>query len=53
VVYTPGHRQAVCMEPYTCVPDAIRLQSTGLKTGLQILKPSEEFRTTITMKVSS
>ena len=53
VVYTPGHRQAVCMEPYTCVPDAIRLQSAGLKTGLQILKPGEEFRTTITIKVSS
>ena len=52
VVYTPGHRQAVCMEPYTCVPDAIRLESTGVKTGLQILKPGEEFHTTIAIKVS-
>ncbi len=53
VVYTPGHRQAVCMEPYTCVPDAVHLQSTGMPTGLQILKPGEEFRTTIAIKVSS
>jgi aldose 1-epimerase len=53
VVYTPGHRHAICMEPYTCVPDAIRLQSTGIETGLQVLKPGEEFRTTITIKVSS
>jgi aldose 1-epimerase len=52
VIYTPGHRQAICLEPYTCVPDAIRLAAVGHETGLQILQPSQSFETTIKMKVS-
>jgi aldose 1-epimerase len=52
VVYTPGHRQAICLEPYTCVPDAIRLASEGHETGLQILQPGESFAATITMDVN-
>jgi aldose 1-epimerase len=52
VVYTPPHREAICMEPYTCVPDAIRLSAAGHKTGLQILKPGEHFKTTIRLHVS-
>lgn len=52
VVYTPGHRQAICAEPYTCVPDAIRLAAEGHQTGLQILQPGESFQTTIRMDVS-
>jgi aldose 1-epimerase len=47
VVYTPPHREAICMEPYTCVPDAIRLAAEGHETGLQILKPGESRQTTI------
>ena len=38
VVYTPGHREAICMEPYTCVPDAIRLAGQGHETGLQCFR---------------
>jgi aldose 1-epimerase len=41
VIYTPGHRQAICLEPYTCVPDAIRLTAEGHETGLQVLEPGE------------
>jgi aldose 1-epimerase len=52
VVYTPGHRQAICLEPYTCVPDAIRLASEGHETGLQVLQPGERFETTIKLAVS-
>jgi aldose 1-epimerase len=51
VIYTPGHRQAICLEPYTCVPDAIRLAAEGHETGLQVLKPREKFETTITLDV--
>ncbi len=47
VIYTPGHRQAICLEPYTCVPDAIRLSAEGHETGLQLLEPGEAFETTI------
>lgn len=51
VVYTPGHRQAICIEPYTCVPGAIRLAAEGHATGLQILQPGEKFKTTIKIEV--
>jgi aldose 1-epimerase len=52
VVYTPPHREAICLEPYTCVPDAIRLAEEGHETGLQILQPGEIFNTTIRLEVS-
>jgi aldose 1-epimerase len=52
VVYTPPHREAFCMEPYTCVPNAIQLQAGGIDTGLQILQPGESFATTIRIAVS-
>jgi aldose 1-epimerase len=52
VIYTPGHRQAICLEPYTCVPDAIRLAGEGHETGLQVLQPGQSFETTIKMEVS-
>lgn len=51
VVYTPGHREAICMEPYTCVPDAIRLAAEGRTTGLQLLAPGESRRTSIRLSV--
>jgi len=51
VVYTPGHREAICIEPYTCVPDAIRLAAEGYETGLQILQPGESFVATIRIEV--
>jgi aldose 1-epimerase len=50
VVYTPGHREAICIEPYTCVPDAIHLAAAGHKTGLQILEPGESFATIIRLE---
>jgi aldose 1-epimerase len=52
VVYTPPHREAICLEPYTCVPDAIRLKSEGHETGLQILAPGESRETTIVISVT-
>jgi aldose 1-epimerase len=47
VVYTPGHREAICLEPYTYVPDPFRLAAEGHETGLKILPPGERFTTTI------
>jgi len=52
VVYTPGHRQAICLEPYSCVPDAIRLSAEGKETGLQILQPREVRKTTIVLAIN-
>jgi len=43
VVYTPGHREAICIEPYTMVPDAFRLEREGIAAGLRVLAPGESF----------
>ena len=34
IVYTPPHREAICLEPYTCLPDSFRLTAEGHETGL-------------------
>jgi aldose 1-epimerase len=52
VIYTPPHREAICLEPYTCVPDAIRLASEGQETGLQILQHGEMRKATVRIEVS-
>src|SRR4030095_5767523 len=39
VVYTPPHREAVCIEPYTCVPDAFALAERGIDAGLRVIPP--------------
>ncbi len=42
VVYTsPG---AVCIEPWSAWPDAIRMSALGHSTGLQVLQPGESLR---------
>lgn len=50
IVYTPPHREAICIEPYTCLPDSFRLTAAGHNTGLQILQPGEQFATTIRLE---
>lgn len=39
VAFTPPWMSAVCLEPYTCVTDAINLQQKGIDAGLQVLRP--------------
>lgn len=51
VVYNPPHREAVCIEPYTCVPDAYELQAAGIDTGLRYLQPGEIFQTRFEINV--
>ncbi|HVX15799.1 MAG TPA: aldose 1-epimerase [Pirellulales bacterium] len=52
VVYNPPHREAVCIEPYTCVPDAYELQATGIDAGLRVLNPGESFRAQFEIRVT-
>ena len=47
VVFTPPHKQAFCIEPYTCTTDAINLQPRGIDAGWRVLEPGREFRTWI------
>jgi aldose 1-epimerase len=44
VVFTPPHRQAVCLEPYTCTTDAINLEQRGLDAGLRTLQLGERWQ---------
>ena len=43
VLFTPPHRNAVCVEPYTCVTDAVNLQAAGVDAGWRELMPSEDW----------
>jgi aldose 1-epimerase len=51
VVFTPPHREAVCIEPYTSVSDAFALEARGIKTGMRVLAPGECFRARIAMTI--
>ncbi len=51
VAFTPPNRNCICLEPYTCVTDAINLQSRGIDAGLRVLSPGSEFHTWIDLTV--
>jgi aldose 1-epimerase len=52
IVYTPPHREAICLEPYTCLPDSFRLTAEGHETGLRVLKPGDDYETRILLGVA-
>lgn len=56
VVYVPPHRRAICIEPYTCVTNAVnlgnRLGADGPPTGLWRLQPGEERKALISTNVT-
>lgn len=43
VVYSPRTLGAVCLEPYTCAPDAFNLQARGIDAGVRELSPGERW----------
>jgi len=43
VLFTPPHRRAVCVEPYTCVTDAANLQARGIDAGWRELPVAGEW----------
>jgi aldose 1-epimerase len=44
VVFTPPHRQALCLEPYTCTTDAINLEPKSVDAGLRVLGPGQSWQ---------
>jgi aldose 1-epimerase len=50
VIYTPPNRGAVCLEPYTCVTDAVNLQPRGIDAGLRVLEPGESAKGTMVLE---
>ncbi|MEX0819371.1 MAG: aldose 1-epimerase [Pirellulaceae bacterium] len=51
VVYTPPHREAVCVEPYSCVPGTVGLDLPGSDFGLRVLQPGESFTSRVELEV--
>ncbi|MBY0232132.1 MAG: aldose 1-epimerase [Gemmataceae bacterium] len=51
VVYTPPHRQAFAVEPYTCTTDAVNLQARGLDAGWLVLPPGEQWKASVELWV--
>lgn len=43
VVYTPPHREAICIEPLTCMPNCFALTKQGIDAGLRVLPPGGSF----------
>ena len=51
VVFTPPGRSCVCIEPYTCVTNAINLEQQGIDAGWRVLGVGAEIRTWIEIHV--
>ena len=47
VLFTPPHRQAVAIEPYTCSADAANLAARGIDSGWKVLRAGEEWEATV------
>jgi aldose 1-epimerase len=51
VVFTPVHREAFCIEPYTCTTDAVNLQARGVDAGWLTLAPGARWTGVVEMRV--
>ena len=51
VLFAPKWGPFICIEPYTCIPNAFNLANKGISTGLRILAPKEIFKTRILFKI--
>ncbi len=52
VVFTPPHREAIAIEPYTCVPNPFALEEAGVRTGLQVLDAGQSFAASIHIQLT-
>ncbi|MFN9720182.1 MAG: aldose 1-epimerase, partial [Planctomycetota bacterium] len=52
VVFTPWWSSSICMEPYTCMTNAINLQQRAINAGLRTLLPGEQWTGCIDLHVS-
>ena len=52
VLYTPPHRQAICLEPYTCTTDAVNLGNRQIDAGWRALAPGETWSAAVACEVA-
>ena len=53
VVYAPCSARAVCLEPYSAIPDAFNLDPQGVPTGLRELYPGQAWHGRIQVRLKS
>jgi aldose 1-epimerase len=53
LLFTPQHRKAVALEPYTCATDAANLQEQGIDAGWRVLNPGEKFTATVEYRLEN
>ncbi len=53
VLFTPVHRQAVAIEPYTCSADAANFWSHGINSGWLVLDPGGEWEGAVEYRLES
>lgn len=51
VVFVPPHREAFCLEPYTCPTDAINMPNQGKDVGWMVLQPEQRWKADFEMAV--
>lgn len=51
VIYAPPTRPTICLEPYTCPPDAFNLADRGLDAGVIVLEPGQSWTDWIEMRI--
>jgi aldose 1-epimerase len=51
VVFNPPHREAVCMEPYTTIPDPFALRERDVDAKLRILAPGAAFHAQVEVRL--
>jgi len=51
VVFNPPHREAVCIEPYTTVPDPFSLLEMGVDPNLRVLPPGASWQAEIRLEL--
>ena len=47
VLFTPPHRHAVAIEPYTCSADAVNLSARGIDSGWRVLEAGGEWEAAV------
>jgi aldose 1-epimerase len=47
VLFTPAHRQAVAIEPYSCSADAANFSARGIGCGWKVIPPGEEWESAV------
>ncbi len=47
LLFTPPHRKALAVEPYTCTTDAANLTARGIDAGWRVLAPGETWRAVV------